>query len=67
MCEVLEAPDHDSDHLSIGTILDLSLQNTVPDIRYSYDPTNTKVFKNTLSASLRLTPTTPATLEVLDT
>ena len=45
MCDVVEAPDHDSDHLSIGTILDLSLQNTAPNTRYSYDQTNTNVSK----------------------
>lgn len=66
MCDVVEALDHDSDPLPIGTFLDLSLLNTAPDTRYSYDQTNTKVFNNTLSASLPLTPTTPPTPEVLD-
>ena len=66
MCDVVDALDYDSDHLPIGTILDLSLQNTAPDTRYSYDQTNTKVFKSTLSASLPLTLTTPPTPKVLD-
>ncbi len=66
MCDVVEALDHDSDHIPIRTILDLSLQNTAPDTRYFYDQTNTKVFNSTLSALLSLTPTTPATPEVLD-
>ncbi len=67
MCDVVEVLDHNSDHLPIGTILDLSLQNTAPDTRYSYDQTNTMVFNSTLSASLSLTPTTRPTPEVLDT
>ena len=66
MCDLVETLDHDSDHLPIGTILDLSLQYTAPDTRYSYDQTNTKVFNSTLSALLPLIPTTPLTLEVLD-
>ena len=66
MCDLVEALDHDSEPLPIGTILDLSLQNTAPDIGYSYDQTNTEVFKITLPASLPLTPTTPSTPEVLD-
>ena len=66
MCDVVEALDHDSDHLPIGTILDLSLQNKAPDTRYSYDQTNTKVFKSTFSASSPLTPTTLPTPEVLN-
>lgn len=67
MCDVVEALDHDSDHLPIGTILDLSLQNTAPDTRYSDDQIDTKVFNSTLSASLPLTSTTPPTPEGLDT
>ncbi len=35
MCDVVEALDHFTDHLPIGTNLDLSLQNTAPDTRYS--------------------------------
>ena len=66
MYNVVEALDHDSDHLSIRMILDLSFQNTAPNIRHSYDQTNTKVFKSKLSASFPLTPTTPPTPEVLD-
>ncbi len=66
MCDVVEALDHNSDHLPIGTILDPSLQNTAPDTRYSYDQTNTKVFNNTLSSLFPLTPTTTPTPEVLD-
>ncbi len=64
--DVVEALDHDSDHLSIGTILDLSLQNTEPDTRYSYNQTNTKVFNGTLLALLPFTPTNSSTPEVLD-
>lgn len=37
ICNMVEALDHDLGHLSIGTILDLSLQNTAPNTRYSYD------------------------------
>ena len=49
MCDVVEALDHDSDHhLPIGTILDLSLKNSAPDTRYSYDQTDIKVFNTTL-------------------
>ena len=48
MCDVVEALGHDSDHLPIGTILDLSLKNAAPDTRYSYDQTDIKVFNNTL-------------------
>ncbi len=66
MCDVVEALDHNSDYLPVGAILDLSLQNTTPDTRYSYNQTNTKVFNFTLSASLSLTPTTLPTLEVLN-
>ncbi len=63
---MVEAIDHDSDNLPIGTILDLSLQNTALDTRYSYDHTNTNVFNSTLSASLLLIPSTSSTPEVLD-
>ena len=66
MWDVVEVLDHDSDHLPIGMILDLSHQNTASDTRYSYDHINTNVFKSTLSASLLLTPTTPPTPEVLN-
>ena len=66
MCDVVEALDHDSDQLPIGTILDLSLQNTAPDTRYSYDQTNTKVFNRTLSALLPFTSITPLIPEVLN-
>ena len=66
MCDVIEALDYDWDNLLIGTILDLSLENTAPDTRYSYNQTKTKVFKNTLSISLSLTPTTSFAPEMLD-
>ena len=66
MCDMVETLDHDSDHLPIRMMLDLSLQNTAPDTRYSYDRTNIKVFNNTVSASLPLTPTIPPTPEVFD-
>ena len=39
MCDVVEALDHDSDHLPIETILDLRLQNAVSDTWYFYDQT----------------------------
>ena len=67
MCDVVEALNHDSDHLPIGTILDLSFQNTAPDTRYSYNQTNTKVFNITLLELLPFTPTISPTSEVLDT
>lgn len=41
MCSVLEALDHDSDHLPIGRVLDLSLRNVVLYTRHSYDQTPT--------------------------
>ncbi len=66
ICDLVEALDYYSDHLRIGTILNLSLQNTAPDTRYSYNETNAKVFNSTLSASLPLTPTTFFTPKVLD-
>ena len=66
MCDVVEALDHYADQLPIGTILDLSLQNTALNTRYSYNQINTKVFNSTLSASLPFTPTTPPSPEVLD-
>lgn len=65
MCDVVEALDHDSDHLPIGTILDLSLQNTPPESKYSYDQTDTKMFNDTLFSSLPSMPTT-VTPESLD-
>ncbi len=49
MFDMVEALDHESEHLAIGTILDLSLPNTAPNTRYPYHQTNPKVFKNTLS------------------
>ncbi len=66
MSDVVEALDHNSKHVPIGTILDLSLQNTATNIGHSYDQTNTEGFKNTLSASLLLTSPIPPALEVVD-
>lgn len=33
MCNVVEELDHDSDHMPIGTVLDLTIQTAAPDTR----------------------------------
>ena len=67
MCDVIEDLDYNLNHLPSEIIVDLSFQNATHNTRYSYDQTNTKIFNNTLSSSLLLTPATTSILEILDT